>query len=1064
MSGGPYRTSSGNTVRLGPVLGGGGEGVAYDVEGRPDLAAKIYLPGKAAERRDKVISMAEAGWHASATVVAFPIEALFDQRSGTFEGFTMRKAGGHKPAHELYSPSSRKVEFPNATYPVLVRAVSNAARAIAAVHTTGCVIGDINHSGILVSPDATVTLIDSDSFQVDRNRRRFPCKVGVPEYTPPELQGQRLDAVNRTPNHDAFGLAVLAFHTLMMGRHPFSGVYNGRGGVPSLDRAIAEFRFAYSSRRASTEMSPPPHGPALSDLPVPIADAFERAFGRSGATTGRPTAAEWVTLLDRAEVDIVRCNQNSAHHHFRTAADCPWCRMEGAFPGFVAFAPTAPATPKPGQKTIDLGQLIAAVRGVPDPGPAPDLLALMPKGAALKPSAAAVQAARTRIKHWIGGAVGALIGVVMLIAGKSTLFPGLLLLGGSASFGLKTPSAFQAIRSTADKARAAWRNSQTAFTQAAGNDPFQKVQRDGESLLSQLQLLPTEEARRLAELNAKRRDAQLRRYLESHSIDRVKIKGIGNGRKLTLASFGIETAADIDRRRIEAIRGFGSSTAQPLVDWRRSLEAGFVFNPQLGVAPQDTAAIQADIARRRSDLASRVHQTVTLLKNAEAGAKAARASFIPNAVSIWSELQQAEADLKALADVGPRVVLTLFLGILALITVAGLSQSLRRTPKVATAALPSVPQQQSAPPTTPIALAPPPNQQLATLVKPPAYEPPLVPSEPQNSNNLAAEARQNTPAPGRLETRLAPIVSASAPTLPQSLPVAALPDPIDIKPPPIVTATQDPAFPSTVPLAGSSSDPLLDLVTSTGAERVQRRLSELGYFDGLVDGVWGPRSRGALRDFRRSNRLGLDDRWDAPTQSALFSALASRGSPGQSTTAAFSSLDANLPPPPGATRNPLNRADGLWIQSRLRTLGFYALDGEGVWGPASRAALRDFKAANGLPSDETWDAFTEQRLGARYGLVTASQTFMGGFAQSTADCTSGDGAAAPVVISRQGAEAFGGRCEFEEVHDEGVLSWRIRARCSARGKSWPANIRLALNGGELLWTSERGTVRYQRCR
>src|SRR5215204_6434964 len=139
------RTSSGQIVRLASVLGKGGEGTVYAVEGDNTTAAKIYLPGLAKERREKIEAMVAAGWHRSAAFVAFPNASLFDQ-SRTFIGFTMRRVGGDKPIHQLYSPTGRKTSFPQAQYPFLVRTISNVARAVASVHSTGCVIGDINHS------------------------------------------------------------------------------------------------------------------------------------------------------------------------------------------------------------------------------------------------------------------------------------------------------------------------------------------------------------------------------------------------------------------------------------------------------------------------------------------------------------------------------------------------------------------------------------------------------------------------------------------------------------------------------------------------------------------------------------------------------------------------------------------------------------------------------------------------------------------------------------------------------------------------------------------------------
>lgn len=52
----------------------------------------------------------------------------------------------------------------------------------------------------------------------------FHCDVGVPLWTPPELQGRDFRGLTRTKNHDRFGLAVLMFQLLFMGRHPFAGV------------------------------------------------------------------------------------------------------------------------------------------------------------------------------------------------------------------------------------------------------------------------------------------------------------------------------------------------------------------------------------------------------------------------------------------------------------------------------------------------------------------------------------------------------------------------------------------------------------------------------------------------------------------------------------------------------------------------------------------------------------------------------------------------------------------------------------------------------------------------
>src|SRR5262245_49577220 len=99
------QTSLGRTLRFGKQIGRGGEGVVYEVANQPDLVAKLSLSGTAAHRREQVTAMVAAGWHQSVAVVAFPHEVLFAP-TGEFIGFAMRRVGGHKPIHQLYSPAS----------------------------------------------------------------------------------------------------------------------------------------------------------------------------------------------------------------------------------------------------------------------------------------------------------------------------------------------------------------------------------------------------------------------------------------------------------------------------------------------------------------------------------------------------------------------------------------------------------------------------------------------------------------------------------------------------------------------------------------------------------------------------------------------------------------------------------------------------------------------------------------------------------------------------------------------------------------------------------------------
>jgi ATP-dependent DNA helicase RecQ len=56
----------------------------------------------------------------------------------------------------------------------------------------------------------------------------------------------------------------------------------------------------------------------------------------------------------------------------------------------------------------------------------------------------------------------------------------------------------------------------------------------------------------------------------------------------------------------------------------------------------------------------------------------------------------------------------------------------------------------------------------------------------------------------------------------------------------------------------------------------QNRLIELGFLAGPSDGVWGTKSRMALRAFKVANALAADDKWDDQVSSRLYSIQAAR--------------------------------------------------------------------------------------------------------------------------------------------------------------------------------------------
>src|SRR5262245_6716581 len=222
-----FHTSNMGTVRPGRKIGVGGEGEVYEVEDRLDLVAKLYHRRFSDEKAEKLLVLSKLGTQRLRRISAWPVDVLLDKPEGKIIGFVMDKIDYAEELHALHSPRSRLQKFPDASWRFLIYVAANVARAVAAVHDHDLIVGDLNPKNILVTRKATIRLLDCDSFQVTAAGKTYRCEAGFPEYTPPELQGRPFKEIDRRPTHDWFGLAVVIFQLLFLGRHPFSGRFLG---------------------------------------------------------------------------------------------------------------------------------------------------------------------------------------------------------------------------------------------------------------------------------------------------------------------------------------------------------------------------------------------------------------------------------------------------------------------------------------------------------------------------------------------------------------------------------------------------------------------------------------------------------------------------------------------------------------------------------------------------------------------------------------------------------------------------------------------------------------------
>lgn len=578
-------------VRLGPALGKGGEGAVHSVQGAPNLVAKIYRKPPNALKVEKLAAMTGMSSDPLQRVAAWPVDLLLDENQ-VARGFLMPKVSAREDVHELYSPKSRRQAFPNVDFRFVVRASANIARAFALMHEQGHVIADVNHGNALIGHDGTVVLIDCDSFQIRDRIRTYPCDVGVPLFTAPELQGRAFRGLRRTANHDAFGLAVLLFHLLFVGRHPFAGRHES-GEMP-IERAIAESRFVYGAASASLGMSAPPGTLPLGAFGTRIANLFERAFAAPG-NAERPAATQWINALEDLERVLAPCEVSRLHYHHREYYCC-WCDIEGRT-GVQLFAAQLPAAEA--FNTAALKSLWDEITAVPRPMPELPV-----------PRARVSNASR---------------------ASRSLLSRFLVFFGMT-----RSPLKFAL-------AEERWKDLAQEWQHECSIVPFERELTQLVEAKEQLLDLPKMREVQLDALEKRKEWQQRSRYLEGFSIDGAAFQHIGPSEVQKLRRAGIETAADIGRHPTTLNDMLDWTAALELRTWYRLRDEAFKFDPSEPADPRDLAHIDEIVRNRQEELVTRLQEGPALLRGKLDELTAARNRLQPRIDEAWHALEQARS-------------------------------------------------------------------------------------------------------------------------------------------------------------------------------------------------------------------------------------------------------------------------------------------------------------------------------------------------------------------------------------------------------------------------------------
>lgn len=162
------------------------------------------------------------------------------------------------------------------------------------------------------------------------------------------------------------------------------------------------------------------------------------------------------------------------------------------------------------------------------------------------------------------------------------------------------------------------------------------------------------------------------------------------------------------------------------------------------------------------------------------------------------------------------------------------------------------------------------------------------------------------------------------------------------------------------PISGASAQTTVPLtyaqpLSPAGVTAVQQRLKQAAAYTGRTDGVWGRDSATALERFQRSHGLQVTGQLNQATVATLglnpgeLLAVAPAGVPGSASTT--------------AAAEPLGPETVRAIQGRLRQLGFYSGQIDGIWGPAMQSSIERFQQGRALQATGQLNPATVTALG-----------------------------------------------------------------------------------------------------
>jgi DNA-binding helix-hairpin-helix protein with protein kinase domain len=424
--------------------------------------------------------------------------------------------------------------------------------------------------------------------------------------------------------HDRFGLAVLLFHLLGMGRHPYAGVpvdIARANDEWTLEWAIRRHHFTYSRARPVQGFRPPPYAPPAEALPPEVFAMFEAAF--SPDPQRRPSAQAWHDVLAGIR-GLRRCPRNPAHDYGTHLSTCPWCHIhirEGGpdyfvIPGLASTAQVGVAeVERAWNEWRSVRQLDFEIMNVED-------FKLPPVAARPMP----MPPVRTKsiVRKWWYNRLRAM---------------------GLSIYGNLNPAYVR----ERDFRRRAWNVTRLRAESLVDsrNRVIAEYRKQFEQRVRTLHPKLLAEKRRIQELRNKRIEErkaafQLRTFLDGKHLEGPGEIGIDPHGLATVLEYGIETALDVKESGVTS--GLGPTLTAALEAWSAKCEREFQFDPSLPLPAEELAAIDADLSPHCAALQKRITDGLSALAGLETETRMRIVHFEKQFADSIGSLAQARAD------------------------------------------------------------------------------------------------------------------------------------------------------------------------------------------------------------------------------------------------------------------------------------------------------------------------------------------------------------------------------------------------------------------------------------